>query len=828
MTTEIKDQINVHRQKQEWEEVVPLAEQVMEQDPADISILRKLVEAYENLEDQEKVIETWRLLVDRHHEVSPFARKLGLALKEAGDPESRGYLEQALLVAIDRKATSEVEEIWIELVEMGATRATAFQDFAQRLCGRKEKVLAGELLLILVETGNLDTGDQLACLKNVMEYLPERHGEFRQSLIDSFKDHYGDRPDIDKLVDLSAIATSEDLVEAMTNLDRYLKFGEGQFFYHQSWGAGQVKSIEPSHQRVQIDFAKKKNHTLTLEMADKSLIPIPQDDLRARWLVDKDGVHDLMESDPVALIKSALVALNGKAGGKDLKIALLSSPIPEDRWQKWWTSVNKKLPNDPFVEVTGTSLKTYTLRDEPESPDEQFSRHFRKERTLRGKLDLFAQYLTQQGPKASNEILERVASDLISIASASKSEREIVETAFHVSDLGDKISPDAGYFEKLIDPLKSDLNRAVKALGGIKNSTHQTRWFELISESLGEEITDAYETLMHNGPDSVRDLIAQQLADRDQNDVLMQLFRKTRMDYRDQPGLFIWFAKQFLIDPEKASEAGLARPGLVEHLVTLHEVLDYRAQTSQKDDSSGLRAHMTNIRQLLKQGNFKLLRAILTETEPTMARTLWKAADSAAALEDRIRKEITAYISAQFEGIATEPQQEAESAMELAAPLPSHLLCLMESLESKRAQIKQIKEVDLPHNTEEIETARQQGDLRENAEYHAAKEKQGVLLNLAATLEEEINRAVVVPEQDYTGDIVRFGSRTVFRINDEEKTVTLLGPWESDPDHDILSYESPLGQLLWSRHVGDQMDFDQGGRVAKVEILSIESILAPV
>jgi transcription elongation factor GreA len=821
MTTPIKNLINAHRQKGEWEEVIPLAEEILANDPGDLSALRSLAEAHERMEDLDQAIENWRVLVDRHHEITPYARKLGLALRSRGDQEAKGYLDQALTVAIDRKNMAEVEELWLELIDLGSVQASEFLEYSKRLAGRREKERAGELLLIFVESSQLDPKDQLLCIRATVEYLSGRQGEFRDLLVEAYRGVNGGRPDLDKLMDLSRITTADSVLESMIELDRYLKFGEGQFFYHNGWGAGKVRRIDPALQRVIIDFAKKKEHVLSLEMADKSLVPIPPGDLRALWLEDEDKARDLADSDPVGLVKAALISLGGKANGKELKEAVLNRPVTEAEWSKWWTGVNKKLKDDHYVEVSGGSLKNYALREEAEGPDEEYGRRFRETRTLRGRLDLLADYRSHRGVRCKPELLGQMAHDLISKASTTRLEGEAVETVFAVQDLSGIISANQAHLEQITDPILNDLERAVNALEGLRSVSLQARWFALMEEALREQLTGAYEKLMFDGPDPIRDLVAEHIGKTHEEGVLVQLFRKVRPIHRDEAGLFIWFAKRLLASREAAEEAGIARPALIEHLIGLHEVLSYRVKTSKKDASQPLRASMSDIRQILKRSGFKLLREVLTETDATNARLLWKTTEVAVGIEDRIRKEIMGYLNAHF-GDALAASGEMGISSQSESGMPGRLLCLPESLEAKRAELKNLKEKKIPQNSKEIESARQLGDLSENAEYHAAKEKQGILMALSGKLQIDLGRASAIRAEDFAKDIVGFGSKVRLRQGDKERSIVILGPWESNPDKDILSFESPLGQVLWGKRAGDTFEFLTGGTRNQMEILAIE------
>ena len=118
-------------------------------------------------------------------------------------------------------------------------------------------------------------------------------------------------------------------------------------------------------------------------------------------------------------------------------------------------------------------------------------------------------------------------------------------------------------------------------------------------------------------------------------------------------------------------------------------------------------------------------------------------------------------------------------------------------------------EAEIPENSKEIGVAMKKGDLRENAEYKAALEKQELLKTAASKLQEELLNAEIFNENDVNTDKVSFG--TVVELqnlqNSEQETYTIYGPWESDPSKNIISYLSPLGTNLYNHKEGEELTF---------------------
>lgn len=146
-----------------------------------------------------------------------------------------------------------------------------------------------------------------------------------------------------------------------------------------------------------------------------------------------------------------------------------------------------------------------------------------------------------------------------------------------------------------------------------------------------------------------------------------------------------------------------------------------------------------------------------------------------------------------------------------------------EGLEKLKKELKHIKSVERPENIRAIEEARAHGDLSENAEYHAAKERQSFLDGKISELESVIGKAEVIEIEDGPTDRAVFG-RIVLLYNietDEEVSYQLLGPYESDPENGKISVHSPIGRALLGNRVGEEIKVKTPGGIQEFEILEI-------
>ncbi len=140
------------------------------------------------------------------------------------------------------------------------------------------------------------------------------------------------------------------------------------------------------------------------------------------------------------------------------------------------------------------------------------------------------------------------------------------------------------------------------------------------------------------------------------------------------------------------------------------------------------------------------------------------------------------------------------------------------------AFLKDLKEVQRPANVLAIEEARAHGDLRENAEYHAAKEKQGWIAAQIGLCEDRLSRALVIDPKTVTITKVAFGATVTVRDDetDEEQTYKIVGSNEADAKLGLISYDAPLARSLLGKEEGDEVVFTTPKGKRKLEIVALE------
>lgn len=149
-----------------------------------------------------------------------------------------------------------------------------------------------------------------------------------------------------------------------------------------------------------------------------------------------------------------------------------------------------------------------------------------------------------------------------------------------------------------------------------------------------------------------------------------------------------------------------------------------------------------------------------------------------------------------------------------------------EGYQKLKDEIENLKNVERPKVIKQIATARELGDLKENAEYHSAKDKQGFIEAQIADLEDKFLRAEAIDISKLSGEKVIFGATVKLENLDNEKEVTykIVSDFEADIDQGLISSISPVARALIGKEEGDEVEIRTPGGLINYEILEVKFI----
>ena len=317
----------------------------------------------------------------------------------------------------------------------------------------------------------------------------------------------------------------------------------------------------------------------------------------------------------------------------------------------------------------------------------------------------------------------------------------------------------------------------VGAYSKLATFSERRRFLETILDARPDDWHDLYAAIFSGGLDGrARAVIEKELAAKHPQQ-WQALLDGTLTGYRQNPEAFLWLVGHF-------GRLGVGEPkGIVTRILDLLE-------------SAGYKPYWSKLRAALIDADYRLVQSALAQMNEGEAGRLLGRVGRARILDGYIADEISQLVATRFPSLRKGTEDNV-------------VYTTAQGLEKAKSELRQISEKEIPKVADEIARARAHGDLSENYEYKAAKEKQGRLMVKAKRLREEIARARVVGPADVDTSEVSVGSRV--RLDNGAGNVmeySILGPWDADPDHGVISYLSPFAQILIGRKVGDGVEMD--------------------
>ncbi|CAB4244138.1 Transcription elongation factor, GreA/GreB family [Methylacidimicrobium sp. AP8] len=581
-----------------------------------------------------------------------------------------------------------------------------------------------------------------------------------------------------------------------------LPLSVGDYCIHRSWGFGRIRELSPDSGLVVVDFQDKPSHRMQWEYALQSLEPISSDHIFV-WKTEKLSVlREQAASDPIALVERCIRSFGEGATPEAIQEALVPAVISSSEWKKWWDGVRRILRRDGRFEVPNRKNQPIRMSATALPVWQKLLQEL--ERSVAGKDAVEAARALAKAEKIPPTGREQVVAAIDRILSSlgDSSWGELLELAVIRDDFLTTLGkePEQGELA-LARWLPKDKQGLQKCLSVMASSAQKVVLRHLLAQRAG-----AVALLLDLLPATsarTADAIVTVLAEAGQAKEVVERLASAIRERTIGPDVLAWVCRtrDELFRP-------LFGPDLFFCILYLLE-----------REGSGVAKMGSKLYELLTGSKLEVLHTILTHAQPTDARDLARAALGSPALRELDKRSLLGAIIKRHPGVqdlVVGDQQKNEESV---------LIVSWRSLAQKKQELETLITKQIPANTREIAIARSYGDLRENHEYKAAKEMQGVLLRRKAELEAALARARATDFSEVATDAVNVGTRVTLKdlATGAERQVTVLGAWDSDPAAGIVSYLAALGQALLGRKPGEEVVLPSEGK-GEGSIVRIERI----
>lgn len=702
---------------------------------------------------------------------------VGASRIEAGDEGGLPLLARSLPGFARKNAKERLEEGTLHILENPSRETLLPVLETLEILIQASETESAVTLVELTQNAVLEHGlasESWKILRKVLEKSPDRDAYRKFAAVAGIAAHDCVR-DPATLFETAGVADAKVPADAaLTTLDKLLEMPPGRHVLHHGWGVGEI--LANDGENLTIQFAEKGRHRMSVSLAKTALVLLKPTDLRVKVFLDRDGMMAALKENRAEFLHHALEHLGGRATQDDVKKLLVTLGIlPPASWAEWWKNAKKEAEKDDRFDLSQIFRKVIRIRNGRESsslPEVDLAGNFRKG------LDLLFRFLDQH-PEDLERVGKRYGHQLQTLSrDEERTPTERIQAHLLLHRLG---GTDGEGFEKSLEEY-------------------------LRAPELTPVTTEQQKTLLSMAPEAHKGVVAGVLLDSKVQGVRREAW--AALSERDEKEREKEIASVLHGSPARASAVihvvkELAAGGCPDAWAYVHALINI---VEHPEKETYRKAALETLRS-------DALRVCMTESNPTE--------EDGSYLRNRLLnwRHSERYLFPILEAVSGTAlgsiAEEAESQRKAMRPqkgdglldkYAGRLLMTRATLTRLR---KEAEGLDWDLKTtipQEIRKAREHGDLRENAEYDAAKQKQAEATKRLGELNDRMRLVKVIEEIAVPEGEVAPGTEVDLVANDGENlTYWILGEGDRELGDDVISYRAPLGEMLLGKKTGDEV-----------------------
>ena len=779
--------------------VVYLCESILNDDSNNKFALRTLAANY-LAENNDKVWELYAKIVKIDFEEADLAKQLAEHFESLGDKTAAiSYYKKAILRYVNLNNYNACKEIWTKLVQYIPEEIDFFQHVRRKISKTmgdlKTTTLMQELYNWYKDNKKWDTA--IMILKQNLEIEP-KDSWARKEITDCYRGKYEGHGHLEEYIRSSNLTQSyRNVFEAINDFEKHISFDKGVFVCHSNWGIGIIQKLE--NDTLTINFGRMFGvRKMKLSMAVTALKPLAKDHI---WVLKatktKDQLAKMIKSDKVWALKTIIKSFDNNCDIKRIKAELVPMILTPGEWTSWNTAAKKILETNPEFGVNPNDINMYTVRDGNITQEEKLSNEFKAQKQFFARADILMKFFDNDDTDKSSELFAEMYSYFTGyLKSILKVNEQVLASYLLVKDISSMDKSLAFPIKETFADLYSRIENPREIYTLLKDSknTHFREDFLKYIKMLpnwNEEYIRLFPTVLDEK--LINDLLKGGFK-KDVQELVRTSFECCK-DYRETVLFFFKDCK----DKDWFKEAGVPYEKQLIALINIIE-LTFREINNHVNSTENKKINKNATTLLFKDD--AIFNYMFSNDENTVKK-MYTLIDDIADIDPSYKALARNKILEKYPDFKFRVSEEKSAQ-------PKGMIVTAKKLEEKKAEADRIQNVDLPANAKEVAEGRAKGDLKENAEYKSAKEQQHYLTLTLSKLQEELSRAVVFDPTTSTTALVSFATVVTLTNNEtgKDEEYTILGPWESDPDNNIISYMSPFGNAILEKKVGDTAQFE--------------------
>ncbi len=596
----------------------------------------------------------------------------------------------------------------------------------------------------------------------------------------------GDTPDHRAMVKNIGVEQGAPVAECFRRLHLLRALKPGTPCMDKTWGFGLVRRVDPFYEKVEIDFDRKREHEMTFAYAAETVRILPPDHIYVAHHNDKVQVAAVLRDQPAEAIRWMIRSL-GPLNMAQLQEAFCPMFLADKDWKPFWERARKTLKDDPKFVIPAKRTDPLQVLSQEVSYDEAWVRSLADLRDMAAILDAVEDLSSARPPSEWSAEEKQIVADRLSFVLKGATAKQPVIRAravllTHGCGVADAAEHFTGTAEKFFhaDTLVSTLAglpiRETRRLIQFLLQHDRERAQSLLRDNLtrfdSTSLSEAMDLLMADGAEEIA------------RGVVQAIFAQKQPDIQ----IMAWVARH----PDRIATWGLGSPHQYAQLVL----------TAMEQDAAGDTLKTQNqLREKYRQKDF--IRFLFDAMDDAQQWAYMQRIKESPAWPAMDRRSVLGHIIKQY------PKLErvmTDAAADAGSDRKKGVYTSQRSFTARQRQLVHITTVEIPKNSKEIGVARSYGDLRENHEFKAAKEMQGILMRRKAELEQMLNAVNPTDFEGYPSDKAGPGTTVMLDYGDNGKErYVILGVWDRDESLGIISCDSKMAKALEGRAAGERL-----------------------
>jgi transcription elongation GreA/GreB family factor len=601
------------------------------------------------------------------------------------------------------------------------------------------------------------------------------------------------REEFEKLAAASKISRQQ--------IDPLAQLATHGYAFHRNWGVGKIAGWDWLFSKVIIDFQGRPGHSMDLAFAADSLKAIPAEHILARKFTELPKMREMAALHHLDLIKLVLESTGGKATVDQIQQFLVPDVITDD-WKKWWEAAKKEMRKDGHFQVPAKKTEAVLYQAQETSLKDRLLADFRSAKGLKAKLVVGNEFFKNFSELGDTSALPEVTAGLnADIASHQRTQPALALEAIFLRDELRNLSGLPADTEELnAAAIWQQVNKPWMILEQVAASKHK-RALQSFRDANPENWSESLLVGINITSTKLAGEIAALLIHEGKLQLLKEHLARLISQHGASSELMLWLAKE-----RSDAFADILGPEVFRAMLSAMERDQFNNELKR---SNKLGDFIMNDQSLIVE--------LIGSADLEVIKDLTRALQLSPCFDDMDKRSLLARIVKTYPAVQSLISGE-QSKQE------TNLLVTWESLERRKNEYGELVQKKIPANSKEIAIARSYGDLRENHEYKAAKEMQKILMRRKSELEQQLVRARGIDFSNTRTDQVSIGTRVHVTdlIGNQNETFSIMGAWDSDPEHGMISYLTPVGQALLNRKPSEEIDLELDGMKRRFRIDSIE------